>query len=289
MTSHPRWCQPAGQPLPSSASRRPPSSRARPASPRAPSRSWVLPSSTRRTFIYGLVVVEIPEPGLRSILVDTARAIASVVGHLADLGHHEIGYFSADYPSAVFARRFRHCAQAARRRDVRLRTEPSWRATCDVETMTATAHILLDSGVGAATSDDDLRALALHRAAAERGRLIPDDLSIVGYGDLDLARLVNPELTSVRLPAGPTPSLMLGASTAQVGTTAPGRPVRTTAAVTTGAETGRDVAVRRRAPAAPHGPERPRGSRRDHGPVLAGGRTSNQVTTVEPIRTRLQR
>ena len=159
------------------------------------------PASPLRAWADRLVFVEIPEPGLRSILLDTAQAMAAVVGHLADLGHREIAYFAADYPSAVFARRFRRCADAAGQRGVSLRAEPSWRATFDVETATAAAGRLLAAGVGAVVCDDDLLALSLHRTAAERGVRVPDELSIVGFGDLDMARLVHPQLTTVRLPA----------------------------------------------------------------------------------------
>ena len=148
-----------------------------------------------------LVFVEVPEPGLRSIVLDTETAMAAVVTHLADLGHREIGYFAADYPTAVFARRVKHCADAAHQQHVRFRVEPSWRATFDVGTATAAARQLLNSGVGAVVCDDDLLALALHRCAAEQGRRVPGDLSIVGFGDLDMARLVHPQLTTVRLPA----------------------------------------------------------------------------------------
>ena len=45
------------------------------------------PDSPLRAWADRQLFVEIPEPGLRSILVDTAWAMASVVGHLADLGH----------------------------------------------------------------------------------------------------------------------------------------------------------------------------------------------------------
>ena len=159
------------------------------------------PDSPLRAWGERLVFVEIPEPGLRSIVLDTATAMTAVVAHLADLGHREIGYFAADYPSAVFARRFGHCAEAARRQEVELRTAPSWRATFDVDDATAAARRLLAAGVAAVVCDDDLLALALHRAAAEQGRGVPEELSIVGFGDLAMARLVHPQLTTVRLPA----------------------------------------------------------------------------------------
>ena len=159
------------------------------------------PDSPLRTWAEQLVFVEVPEPGLRAILLDTATAMTDVVDHLAGLGHHEIAYFAADYPSAVFARRQRHCAEAARRRGTRLRTARTWRATFDVETATTAARHLLDAGVQAVVCDDDLLALALHRVAVDRGLTPGDDVSIVGFGDLDMARLVHPQLTTVRLAA----------------------------------------------------------------------------------------
>ncbi|WPF82055.1 LacI family DNA-binding transcriptional regulator [Sanguibacter sp. 4.1] len=148
-----------------------------------------------------LVFVEVPEPGMRSVALATAAAAADAVALLASHGHSEIAYLAADYPSAVFASRVADCADAARQHGVTLRTDPRWRATFDVEPATAAAGRLLDDGARAVVCDDDLLALALHRVAAERRVTVPDDLEIVGVGDLDTARLVSPELTTVRLPA----------------------------------------------------------------------------------------
>lgn len=148
-----------------------------------------------------LVFVEVPEPGMRTVALATAAATDAAVAHLAAGGHTEIAYLAADYPSAVFAGRVADCARSAERHGVTLRTDPRWRATFDVETATAAAARLLDDGARAVVCDDDLLALALHRVAASRDLRVPDDLEIVGVGDLDTARLVSPELTTVRLPA----------------------------------------------------------------------------------------
>lgn len=148
-----------------------------------------------------LVFVEVPEPGLRSVVLATGAATEAAVALLASHGHDEIAYLAADYPSAVFAARAADCAAAASRHGVTLRANPRWRATFDVEAATAAAGRLLDDGARAVVCDDDLLALALHRVAAARGISVPDDLEIVGVGDLDTARLVSPELTTVRLPA----------------------------------------------------------------------------------------
>jgi len=47
---------------------------------------------------------------------------------------------------------------------------------------------------------NDLQALGVYRAARELGLRIPDDLSVVGYDDLPVARWVGPELTTVHQP-----------------------------------------------------------------------------------------
>jgi len=49
---------------------------------------------------------------------------------------------------------------------------------------------------------NDLQALGLYEAARELGLRIPDDLSVVGFDDLPVARWVGPPLTTVRQPLG---------------------------------------------------------------------------------------
>jgi LacI family transcriptional regulator len=46
----------------------------------------------------------------------------------------------------------------------------------------------------------DLQALGVYEAAREAGLRIPDDLSVVGFDDLPVARWVGPPLTTVRQP-----------------------------------------------------------------------------------------
>ncbi|WP_326794357.1 LacI family DNA-binding transcriptional regulator [Streptomyces sp. NBC_01808] len=47
---------------------------------------------------------------------------------------------------------------------------------------------------------NDLQALGLYEAARELGLRIPDDLSVVGFDDLPVARWIGPPLTTVRQP-----------------------------------------------------------------------------------------
>jgi LacI family xylobiose transport system transcriptional regulator len=49
---------------------------------------------------------------------------------------------------------------------------------------------------------NDLQALGLYEAARELGLRIPEDLSVIGFDDLPVARWVGPPLTTVRQPLG---------------------------------------------------------------------------------------
>src|SRR5690606_88762 len=44
----------------------------------------------------------------------------------------------------------------------------------------------------------DMMALGVMRAAAERGLSVPDDLSLIGFDDMQLAAHVHPPLTTLR-------------------------------------------------------------------------------------------
>src|SRR5919198_1449533 len=60
---------------------------------------------------------------------------------------------------------------------------------------------LLDEGPTAIFCDDDVLAAGLYLAARERGVRIPGDLSVIGFDDMDFARVLEPPLTTVALDA----------------------------------------------------------------------------------------
>jgi LacI family transcriptional regulator len=46
----------------------------------------------------------------------------------------------------------------------------------------------------------DLSAIGAMKAIAEAGLSVPDDISVVGFGDFPLAKFLHPGLTSIQLP-----------------------------------------------------------------------------------------
>ena len=58
----------------------------------------------------------------------------------------------------------------------------------------------LDDRPTAIFAGSDQQALGVYEAARRRGLLIPEDLSVVGFDDLPVARWLSPPLTTVRQP-----------------------------------------------------------------------------------------
>ena len=125
----------------------------------------------------------------------------SVVAHLAGLGHRRFGHLAA----AVDEWTFRARGDAAARAVDGLHGGSLVRESgaIDVDSAKAAAGRLLDrtDRPTALICDDDLLAAGVYKAARARGLEIPRDLSVTGFDDVELARALEPELTTVRLPA----------------------------------------------------------------------------------------
>ncbi|MFG2085704.1 MULTISPECIES: LacI family DNA-binding transcriptional regulator [unclassified Spirillospora] len=131
-------------------------------------------------------------------VADGMRAIAD---HLAGLGHRRIGHVAAAVDQWTFHARAAALAAAV----AALPGGRLTRSTCaiDVASSKEAAGRLLD-GPGRPTAlvcDDDLIAAGAYKAARARGLDVPSDLSVTGFDDVLLAIALEPELTTVRLPA----------------------------------------------------------------------------------------
>ncbi|MFH8368237.1 LacI family DNA-binding transcriptional regulator [Streptomyces sp. NPDC018031] len=133
---------------------------------------------------------------------DIAGGMRRVAEHLLALGHRRITHLAADVDSWTFRVRAGALAEALGRvPGTRLRTE---RAALGVEDGRRAAERVL-SGPGPAPTalvcDDDILAAGACKAARRLGLRVPDDVSVTGFDDLALASALEPELTTVRLPA----------------------------------------------------------------------------------------
>ncbi|KNB50289.1 LacI family DNA-binding transcriptional regulator [Streptomyces caatingaensis] len=132
-----------------------------------------------------------------------ADGVRQVVGHLLGLGHRRFAHLAADVDSWTFRVRARALEAALRAAPdaVLVRTEP---AALNVEAGRAAAERVLTAAGPRPTAlvcDDDMLAAGACKAARRLGVRVPSDVSVTGFTDLSLATAVDPELTTVRLPA----------------------------------------------------------------------------------------
>ena len=163
------------------------------------------PLSTRQARRLGrnVVLVEGTWRGAGSVQLEIASGIRAAMDHLTGLGHRRIAHLAAAFDQETF--RVREATYRASLEAAGLAFVAGYgvRSRFDIEAATAAALKVLaaDPTPTAILCDDDLLAAGAYKAAHALGRRIPDDLSVVGFDDIALARMLEPELTTVAIPA----------------------------------------------------------------------------------------
>lgn len=142
-----------------------------------------------------------PGPAAR-VNLDIADGMRQVADHLLALGHRRFVHLASAVDSWTFGVRARALHEALRSvPGTAVRTVP---AALDVRAGREAAERALARPGPRPTAlvcDDDILAAGACKAARRLGLRVPDDLSVTGFDDLALATAVEPELTTVRLPA----------------------------------------------------------------------------------------
>ncbi|MFJ4781394.1 LacI family DNA-binding transcriptional regulator [Streptomyces sp. NPDC088762] len=129
-----------------------------------------------------------------------ADGMRHITEHLLTHGHRRFLHLA----SAVDTWTFRVRAEALATLlgpDTELRTVRAPLSVDGARTAMQTALATPDDRPTAVICDDDILAAGACKAARRLGLRVPDDLSVTGFDDLALATAVEPELTTVRLPA----------------------------------------------------------------------------------------
>jgi DNA-binding LacI/PurR family transcriptional regulator len=149
---------------------------------------------------------------LDSVRVDNALGAKLAIDHLLSLGHRRIAFVSGPITSAN--RRDRLDGYRATLREAGIEADPrlEWTenvAVGDAEEIVteigraaAVALLKLPDPPTAFFAINDMTAVGVYAGCRELGRSIPRDVSVVGFDDIHLCRIVNPPLTTVRQPLG---------------------------------------------------------------------------------------
>lgn len=137
-----------------------------------------------------------------SVAIDNEGAARSMTKRLIALGHHRIGFVVGHQSFAVSNQRLTGYLDALREAAIPLDLRLVQQGCFDFRSGQAAAEQLLnlaDPPTAIFASSDDMAAGVLN-IAHQRGIRVPDQLSIAGFDDTDLASLVWPTLTTMCQP-----------------------------------------------------------------------------------------
>jgi LacI family transcriptional regulator len=143
--------------------------------------------------------------GVTYVVLDQRRAAELTLRHLYQLGHRKIAFMRGGSHSSDADDRW-ECLMAVAR-DLKLEVAPKLSVQLQLKVSTpelgyGPASQLLDGGAHftALVCYDDLAAIGAIRAFMDHGLRVPEDISVVGFDDIQGASYNNPSLTTIRQP-----------------------------------------------------------------------------------------
>lgn len=143
-----------------------------------------------------------PEPGVPAVGTADWGGGVSAARHLAGLGHRRIAVIAADDAQLRSRARLDGFVAGLAETGLEIGADIVRCSDPTPQSAASAAHALLDLAAPptAIFAVSDMRALGVIAAARSRALTVPRDLSVVGFDDLDVARLSLPPLTTVRVP-----------------------------------------------------------------------------------------
>lgn len=133
--------------------------------------------------------------------IDNAGGARAIVEHLLACGHRRIAMIQGAPRNHDAAERLRGYRAALRATGIERRAE--WEHPGDFTDVAgyqaATALLRLDPRPTAIVAANDAMAIGALSAVREAGLRIPEDVAVVGFDDVPIARYVHPPLTTVRV------------------------------------------------------------------------------------------
>ena len=137
---------------------------------------------------------------ISSVLFDHARGMRQATSYLLHLGHRRIAFFGGHSGTLAGSERQRGWEEALREADVPVESDLICRTDFSMDEAYQAALALLAErrDVTAIVASSDMMAIGILRALTEYRLRVPDDISLIGFDDIDLCLFTDPPLTTVR-------------------------------------------------------------------------------------------
>lgn len=148
------------------------------------------------------VAIGVAVPGTLNVRIDDFGAAAEMTRHLLDLGHRRIGFIRGNPNQSSSLERYRGFVSAIEQAGMTLADVAVEQGYFTFRSGIIATERLLDRAdppTAIFATNDDMAAAAVG-VAHRRGMHVPQDLSVVGFDDTQLATTIWPELTTIRQP-----------------------------------------------------------------------------------------
>ncbi len=144
-------------------------------------------------------------PGLTNVILDHKHAANLALQHLRDLGHERIVYMRGQRFSADAHDRWKATRQVASELGMRIHPDSIIQLTMDtfspeVGYPSMQEFLAKRKNFTALVAYNDFSAIGAIRALREYGLRVPEDVSVIGFDDVNSAAYQNPGLTTIRQP-----------------------------------------------------------------------------------------
>jgi LacI family transcriptional regulator len=133
------------------------------------------------------------------VLIDNEHGAFTATQYLIQKGHRRIGFISGDLERLSFKQRFNGYKKALEYNNIAVDKALIQTGGLEKGYDHVKSLLMLDNRPTAIFAANDINAIHGYKAIQERNIKIPNDLSIIGFDDIDLAKYATPSLTTIRV------------------------------------------------------------------------------------------
>ncbi len=144
----------------------------------------------------------VPGSDYPAVMIDNKKSSFEIVEYLINAGHQRIAHITGDLHTATARDRLAGYQQALEKADLKVNDKLIINGDYSKDSGWQAMNYLLQlpKKPTAVFAANDLMAIGAYSAAFSADYQIPEDISVVGHDDIDVASVIRPELTTIKQP-----------------------------------------------------------------------------------------
>ncbi len=142
------------------------------------------------------------DDGIDTIAIDNKKAAFDVVEYLIKMGHKKIALILGRSELNIYKYRYEGYVQALKKHGIDIDEKFIIRETAGRDNIYFLVKSMLERGnvPDAIFATSDPKAIVVMRAVRDAGFSIPDDISVMGFDNIDISSIIEPPLSTVSQP-----------------------------------------------------------------------------------------